>query len=177
MVNLILLVIRKFILAFIVALLSFQIAKAQSSNSNFWSHVKYGGELGLNFGDSFFSATISPSAIYQFDDAFALGLGMNATFNNQKNFYKSTILGGSLIGLYNVIPEIQLSAEFEKLNVNRKYEANLNLPNDNYWYPALFIGAGYRTGNVAFGIRYDVLYNREKSIYSEAWAPFARFYF
>ncbi|SFZ90659.1 hypothetical protein SAMN05428642_1011065 [Flaviramulus basaltis] len=160
-----------------VAFLSIINVNAQGPKSEFWSHVRYGGGIGLSFGDGFFSGTLAPSAIYEFDDSFALGLGVNATFNNQKNVYKSTILGGSLIGLYNVIPELQLSAEFEQLNVNRRYDVNLNIPDDNYWSPALFFGIGYRSGNVTFGVRYDVLYDVEKSIYSDPWAPFVRFYF
>ncbi|GAA4800520.1 alpha-ketoglutarate decarboxylase [Litoribaculum gwangyangense] len=152
-------------------------SRAQSESSNFWNQVRYGGGVGLNFGDGFFSATLAPSAIYEFNNYFALGLGLNATFNNQKSVYKSTILGGSLISLFNVIPELQLSAEFEELNVNRRYNVNLNIPDDNYWSPALFLGAGYRSGNITFGVRYDVLFDRERSIYLDPWAPFMRFYF
>lgn len=150
---------------------------SQNFKSDFWEHVKYGGGIGLNFGDGFFSGTLAPNAVYEFNPSFSLGLGINGTFNSQKDVYKSTILGASLIGYYNPINEIQLSAEFEQLNVNRKYDSSFNLPNDNYWIPALYFGAGYRNGNVTFGIRYDVLYDKDKSIYSEAWAPFVRFYF
>lgn len=150
---------------------------AQQKKSVFWNHVRFGGGIGLNFGNNFFGGTIAPSSIYEFNNTFAFGLGLNATFNNQKGIYKSTILGGSLIGLFNIINEIQLSAEFEELNVNRTYNVNLNFEDDNYWLPALFLGAGYRQGNITFGIRYDVLFDRDKSIYIDPWAPFVRFYF
>ncbi|WP_418602382.1 alpha-ketoglutarate decarboxylase [Hwangdonia sp.] len=150
---------------------------AQQQNHDFWQQVRFGGGIGLSFGDGYFSGTIAPSAVYEFDRNFAFGLGLNATFNNQKNVYKSTILGGSLIGLFNVINELQISGELEQLNVNRTYNVNLNLDKDNYWVPALFIGAGYRNGQVTFGVRYDVLYDADKSIYANAWAPFVRFYF
>ena len=175
--NLILSINKKTALIFIIIFCCFQNIIAQEVKSNFWSHVRFGGGLGLNFGDDFFSATLAPSSIYEFDKNVALGLGLNATFNNQKSVYKSTILGGSLIGLYNPIQGLQLSAEFEQLNVNRRYNLNLNITDDNYWIPALYLGAGYRSGNVTFGIRYDVLYDDEKSIYADAWAPFVRFYF
>ena len=95
----------------------------------------------------------------------------------RKDFYKSTILGGSLIGLFNPIEAIQLSAEFVELNVNRKWENYLSLEDEKYWYPALFVGAGYRTQNITFGLRYDLLYNEEKSIFADAWMPFVRVYF
>lgn len=152
-------------------------SNAQSKTNNLWNDVHFGGSFGLNFSDDFFSATIAPSAIYEFDNTLALGFGLNATFNNQKSIYKSTILGGSIIGLINVVNKIQVSAEFEQLNVNRRYSVNLNIENDNYWIPALFMGVGYRNGNVTFGVRYDVLYNNEKSIYIDPWAPFVRLYF
>ena len=149
----------------------------QKYTTDFWQNVRFGGGIGLSFGDGFFSGTLAPSAIYEFNSQFGLGVGLNGTINNQKNIYKSTILGGSLIGLFTPINSIQLSAEFEQLNVNRKFESSLNLPDDNYWSPALFVGAGYRSGNVTFGIRYDLLYDVEKSIYADPWAPFVRFYF
>ena len=152
-------------------------SNAQEVKSDFWNHVRFGGGIGLNFGNDFFSGTIAPSAIYEFNNSVALGIGLNATFNNLKREYKSTILGGSIIGLYNIIPEIQLSTEFENLNVDRRFDVNVNIPNENYWVPALFIGAGYRSGNVTFGIRYDILYDDDKSIYIDPWIPFVRFYF
>ena len=168
---------KKTILIFLLFLGFHNIVFSQQQPNHFWSHMHFGGGLGLGFGDGFFSGTLAPSAIYQFNNTVALGVGLNGTINNRKDFYKSTILGGSLIGLVNIIPELQLSAEFEELNVNRKYESSLNLTDDHYWTPAFFLGMGYRTGNVTFGIRYDVLYDKEKSVYADPWAPFVRVYF
>ncbi|MEP5340138.1 MAG: alpha-ketoglutarate decarboxylase [Algibacter sp.] len=168
---------KKPFLVLVLFILSTVLVSAQEYKSDFWEHVRFGGGLGLNFANGFFGATIAPSAIYEVDNKLALGLGLNATFNNQKSIYKSTILGGSLIGLYNVLGELQLSAEFEELNVNRRYNLSLNTPNDNYWISALYFGAGYRQGNITFGIRYDVLHDENKSIYIDPWAPFVRFYF
>jgi hypothetical protein len=148
----------------------------QDNIDNFWNHVRFGGGVGLSFGDGFFSGTIAPIGIYQFNSKFATGVGLNATYNKQDNFYKSTIFGASVIGLFNPIRELQLSAEFEQLNVNRKFD-NPTFENDNYWYPALFMGIGYGNRNVTFGIRYDLLYSREKSIYADAYMPFVRVLF
>lgn len=172
-----LLVNKKIALLLIITTFCFQNTTAQETKSDFWNNVRYGGGLGLNFSGDFFSATIAPSAIYEFDKKLAFGVGLNATFTNLKGTYKSTILGGSLIGLYNPIRQIQLSAEFEELNVNRRYNVNLNIQDENYWIPGLYMGVGYRSNNVTFGIRYDVLYDDERSIYADPWAPFVRFYF
>ncbi len=151
--------------------------KINTSTANFWNHVRFGGGIGLSFGDGYFSGTVAPSAIYQFDTNVALGIGLSASYYKREERYKSTVLGGSIIGLFNPINEIQLSSEFEQLNVNRKFENNLNLEDDNYWYPALFLGAGYRSGNFTVGVRYDVLYDEDKSIYADPWMPFIRVYF
>ena len=154
----------------------FSFSQNEDTANDFWNHVRFGGSLGLSFGDGFFSGTIAPSAIYQFNSKFATGVGLNATYNKQDNFFKSTILGASVIGLYNPVREFQVSAEFEQLNVNRKFDDPV-FENDNYWYPALFMGIGYSNRNVTFGIRYDLLYNREKSIYAEPYMPFVRVFF
>ncbi|WP_246085296.1 alpha-ketoglutarate decarboxylase [Paucihalobacter ruber] len=151
---------------------------AQNSyNDNpFWSKVRYGGGIGLGFANDFFSATLAPQAIYEFNSQFALGVGLNGTYNSQKNVFNSTVVGASVIGLFNPIPDAQISAEFEQLNVNQRFKNNLGI-NRNYWYPALFLGAGYGNRNFMAGIRYDVLYNRDKSIYGNAWMPFVRVFF
>jgi hypothetical protein len=152
-------------------------SSAQETRSQFWQQVRFGGGIGLSFGDGFFSGTLAPSAIYEFNDQLAFGVGLNGSYNTLKNNYKSTIIGGSVLSLFNVIRELQISSEFELLNVNRNYDSRLALADDNYWYPALFLGGGFRSNNVTFGIRFDVLYDIDRSIYANAWAPFVRVYF
>ncbi|WP_274474107.1 alpha-ketoglutarate decarboxylase [Mangrovimonas aestuarii] len=149
----------------------------QNDKSDFWENVRFGGGLGLSFGDGFFSGTLAPSAIYQINDQFAAGVGLSGTYNKQKNYYESYVLGGSLIGLYNPIPQLQISAELQELHVNRDYDSRTIFTDETYWYPALFLGVGYRTNNVTFGVMFDVLYDEDKSIYAEPWAPFVRVYF
>lgn len=143
---------------------------------NFWRNVRFGGGVGLGFGNGFTTVGVSPSAIYIFDESFASGLGLNVNYSRSKNDFSATVLGGSVIGLYKPIEEIIVSSEFELSNVYFKDE--LIDESTNYWYPALFLGAGYNISNFgAVGIRYDVLYDAEKSIYGTAWIPFIRYYF
>jgi len=150
----------------------------EKQKSEFWQHVRFGGGIGLSFGSGFFSGSLAPSGIYQFNEQVAFGVGLNVSYNTQKNFYKSTILGGSLIGLYSPIPQIQLSGEFEQLHVSRNFdEDNIDNLDTNYWSPAFFIGAGYRTQNVTIGMRYDLLYSSTNSVYAQSWVPFVRVYF
>ena len=106
------------------------------------------------------------------------------TYNKQKYSYKSYVLGTSILGLFNVMPQLQLSAEFEQLYVNRDFEDTIIVLGCNtfncdqsYWYPGLYLGAGFSTGPVTMGIRFDILYDSEKSIYGNPYNPFVRFYF
>jgi hypothetical protein len=162
----------------ILLLLFFRIdVSAQGQKPSFWSHVRIGGGLGLSFGSGFFSGTLAPSAIYDFNEKFAMGVGLNGTYNTSKDFYRSSIIGGSILGLYNVIPQLQISAEFEELYVTRIYDSSLALNDDRYSTPALFFGAGFIQRNLTFGLRYDVLYKQDKSIYASAFVPFVRVYF
>lgn len=165
----------KILIALFVSL-SVQFVNGQKSDG-FYSRLQFGGGIGLSFGDGFFSGSISPSAIYRIDKNFSAGVGLNGAYSSWKNHYTSTVFGGSILGLYNVIPQIQVSAELEGHNVHRKFKYDAGDLKDSYWYPSLFLGAGFRTGNVTMGIRYDVLYDRNKSIYAEAYAPFVRVYF
>lgn len=152
-------------------------AKGQINANRNNSGMRYGGGIGLSFGNGYFSGSIAPSAIYEFDDQFALGGSLTGAYSSFKDHYTSTIVGGSIIGLYNVIPQIQLSTEFEELNISRKYEYDGGNFKENYWYPGLFLGVGFRSGNFTAGIRYDLLFDREKSMYSDAYVPFVRVYF
>lgn len=144
---------------------------------SFWSQLRYGGGIGLSFGNGYFSGTLAPAAIYPFNEKFAAGVGLNFTYEDFSDNYTSTVVGGSLLGLFNPIPELQLSAEFEQLYVDRSYDQRLALENESYWYPGLFLGVGYGSRNVAVGIRFDVLYDSERSIYNDPWVPFVRVFF
>lgn len=165
------------IIVSLIIILSFSNAQAQDERPRFWSNVQYGGGLGMSFGDGFFSGTIAPSAIYRFNNRIATGIGLSGTYISEKNFYNSAVIGASSITLFNVIREIQLSAEFEEYYVNRNFDEDLPFEDDKFWVPALFFGLGFQTQNVTMGIRYDVLYDSSKSVYANAYVPFVRFYF
>ena len=148
--------------------------------SDFWKKVQIGGGLGLNFGSGFTDVTVAPSAIYNFNEYVVAGVGLQGSYVRVRNNYESYIYGGSLIGIFNPFEQIQVSAELEQLRVNTNfYESGFLAKdeNDNFWNTALYLGLGYRTENVTVGIRYNVLYNANKSVYSEPFMPFVRVYF
>ncbi len=173
--------IRKTIIAsfFVCFFMTFSFSQdTTSKTSDFWKNVQYGGGIGLNFGDGYFSGALAPIAMYRFNPYVATGVGLNFQYSSQRDIFKSTVLGASALGLFNPYPNFQISTEFEQLHVNRNFDEQfVSNIDDNYWYPALFLGLGYTSRNVTFGIRYDVLYDEDKSIQNQAWMPFVRFWF
>jgi len=172
-----------FLLIFLIQFNAISQVGNQKQKSEFWQHVQFGGGIGLSFGSNYFSGTISPSAVYRFDERFATGTSLIFSYSKDKYYYESYIVGASILGLFNPIPQIQLSAEFEQLYIN---QTDLNpicngftcYPNDQkYWYPGLYIGAGFSTGPVTIGVRFDILYDSERSIYANPYNPFVRVYF
>ncbi|SDG97987.1 hypothetical protein SAMN04488062_103269 [Flavobacterium omnivorum] len=143
--------------------------------NQFWRNVQFGGGIGLGFGSGYTDVSVAPSVIYNFNEYVALGVGLQYKYLKQKDFYASHLYGGSAIGFFNPLPEIQLSAELEQLRVNVNLDGS-NSISENYWNTALFIGAGYRSGNATIGARYNVLTDKN-NIYGSAFMPFIRFYF
>ena len=171
-------------LVFLNSALSFsQQDSIPKTKSLFCKKVQFGGGLGLAVGNGFTNISVSPTGYYNIDKTFTVGVGLTGSYvaqeSNPSNFnsigYKSTIFGGSLIGLMHPIEEIQLSAEVEQLKVNRKFDEFLN--DDSFWNTSLFLGAGYRTQNVTLGVKFNVLHNDNNNIYSQAWLPFVRVMF
>ena len=159
--------------------LSFTISAQQmpenNAKSDFWSRVQFGGGLGLGFGNGFTNIAVAPSAIYNVNEYLAFGAGLQYSYLKQRDLYSSSQYGGSLIGLVNPIPELQLSVELEQLRVNVNYESE-NI-SDKFWNTGLFLGAGYRQDNFTIGVRYNVLFNEDKNVYGDALMPFVRVYF
>lgn len=153
----------------------FLFSQGPSNSSDFWENVDFGGGIGLNFGNRVFNIALSPSAIYRANEFYAVGTGL--TFSYSKfDEAELTAYGISFLNYVNPIPQIQLSAEFDQLRINRNYE-NLLAADDNYWLPALHLGIGYGSRNFVAGIRYDVLFDDGRSIYADPWTPFVRVYF
>ena len=151
-------------------------SKPAPAQDDFWKNVRFGGGLTLNFGSGFTNIGVSPTAIYNVNEYFSIGPSLQFSYVSAKNLYNSTILGGSIIALANPLEQIQLSAELEQLNVSTTYENNL-FPKQNFWNTGLWLGAGYRTNNITIGGRYNVLFDKNKSVYSEAFMPFVRVFF
>ena len=176
---------KKIILT-VVSIIFCQISSAQEhqdfyqpKKTTFWSDVQIGGGLGLGFGNGFSNIAVSPSAIKPIPEQLYLVAGLQFNYLKSKDFFESTSYGASIIGLYNPAPIIHLSAELEQLRVNNilydhPYNSHLK---ESFWNTALFLGAGYTSGNATIGIRYNVLFKENNFVYNQAWMPFIRVYF
>lgn len=153
----------------------FLLAQGPTQPSAFWEKVDFGGGVGLNFGNRVFNIALSPSAIYRATEFYAVGTGLTFSYSKFDEAELSAY-GISVLNYVNPIPQIQLSAEFDQLRINRNYE-NFLEADDNYWLPALHLGIGYGSRNFIAGIRYDVLFDDGRSIYADPWTPFIRVYF
>ena len=146
------------------------------TESSFFDHVRFGGSIGVGFSNNTFSAALAPKAVYDFNRYVSAGIGISGSYTDGAN-YTAFTTGGSFIGLFRPISRIQLSSEFEQNYVSRSLELEGANRTDSYTYPALFFGVGYTTGGITVGLRYDVLYDKDKSIYGNALLPFITVYF
>jgi hypothetical protein len=141
---------------------------------SFKDHLRYGGSFNVGFGNNYTTIGISPSVLYDFYNGFYAGVGASYYHTKNNDFdYTSNVYGGSVIALYNFMKVIQLSAEFESLKVNE----NLGRRENSYWTNGLYAGIAYRARNVSIGIRYDLLFDDQKSFYGDAISPVIRIYF
>jgi hypothetical protein len=163
------------ILFFSSCLFAQQNTSPPETKNEFWRNVQFGGGIGLGFGSGYTDISLAPSAIYNFNDYVALGVGLQYKYLKQRDYYASHLYGGSVVGLFNPIQEIQLSAELEQLRVNVNLDGS-NSNSQDYWNTGLFLGAGYRSGNATIGARYNVLTDKN-NIYGSAFMPFIRVYF
>ncbi|MBG7630257.1 MAG: alpha-ketoglutarate decarboxylase [Bacteroidetes bacterium] len=146
-------------------------ATLQTDFQQYWS---FGGNIGLSFWNGGTDILLGPKAYYNISPKFLTGIGLTyiySEFNGNIN-YHSNSFGGSILLAVRPVPFLQISAEYEGLQTN--YSGYYS---DDYFINALYFGLSYVTGPVSFGIRYDVLYDTTKSIYSSAWNPIVGFYF
>lgn len=143
--------------------------------TDFQKHWTFGGNLGLSFWNGGTDILIGPKAYYNISPKFLTGFGLTyiySEFNSNISSYHSNSFGGSILLAARPVPFLQISTEYEGLQTN--YSGYYS---DEYFINALYLGISYVTGPVSFGIRYDLLYDTNKSIYSSAWNPVVGFYF
>ncbi len=164
---------KNYIISIFTLLLTFTTFSQSTTDSKsiFWNKVQFGGGLNIGYSNTQTNIGISPSAIYNFTDNFSAGVSLSYLYSKHKNISQPlNVYGTSAIALFNPIDELQISSEYE-MNFLKQGATSQTIP-------ALYLGLGYRTGkNISAGIRYDVLYNENKSLYASAFTPFVRVYF
>ena len=143
-----------------------------SQESSFTDNIRVGGTFGFSFGSNTTILSISPSAIYDFNEELSLGGSIGYLYNKSYN-YSANMYTASIITLYRPIPEIEFSGELLQSYVNK----TINNIENNYNYPSFYIGAAYISGKFTFGVQYDVIYKKDKSVYANAFSPFIRVFF
>jgi hypothetical protein len=130
-----------------------QQTKNHTKSSDFWQNVQFGGGVGLGLDQ--ITLILWLQVLFIISMNIALGLGAQYTYLKAKITMLPNFYGGSIIGLFNPIPVIQLSAELEELRININLDGTSSNSQD-YWNTGLFLGAGYRSGNATIGARYNV---------------------
>jgi hypothetical protein len=147
-----------------------------------WS---FGGNLGLSFWNGGTDILIAPKAYYNVSPKFLTGFGLTYIYSGYKDDfgkYNQNSFGPSIMAAFRPIPYLQFSAEYEGLQTNGNGTVYIlggnNIRSDySYWNNAIYLGASFVSRNVSFGVRYDVLYDANRSVYSSAWSPVIGFYF
>jgi long-subunit fatty acid transport protein len=151
--------------------LTCSLAGVSQQKSDFWDNVQFGGGVTLNFGSQT-TIGLSPSAIYNFENGVSLGAGVGYLYSKINDF-STNVYSTSLLSLYQTKINIQLSGEFEYYFA--KQQDNSGAFNTSF--PALHLGVAYNQDRFAIGVRYDVLYDENKSIFGSPISPVVRFYF
>lgn len=167
---------------FLLAIISFVHLNIFGQNSNldnqhFIDNVRFGGGFNIGVGNNYSTFSLSPSAIYDFSDKFGAGFSLTYVYVKNKSIQNSTtnLYGGSILALFKPIYYLQVSSEYENLKINQNYYSENNI---SQWKNALYFGLEYVTGNISMGLRYDVLFDKVRSITSSsALNPVFRIYF
>ena len=155
----------------------------QYTKPTFQPRWSYGGNIGMSFWNGGTDIFLAPKAYYHLSPKFITGVGVTYIYSDGEYLtnsigglkyinYHSNSFGGGISALYRPIPFLQFSAEYEGLQTEWR-----GAYADSYWNNAIYLGASFITGNFSFGVRYDVLYDNDKSVYGDAWTPFIGFYF
>ena len=145
-----------------------------------WS---FGGNIGLSFWNNGTDILIGPKAYYHVSPQFLAGFGLTYIYSSQEDDfakYSQNSFGPSILGAFRPVQFLQLSAEYKGLQTNGDSTIKLGDREKNsysYWNNALYLGASFVSRNVSFEVRYDVLYDSTRSVYSSAWSPVIGFYF
>lgn len=136
-------------------------------------------KFGMGFGFNFVGGTnisLSPNLTYKLSDKVSLGAGLMFNYMGIKDLQRTMTYGANALAFYTPVNKLLTTLEFAQLKVNRKMLTDDT--EDDFWESALFVGAGYQiTPKIAAGAKYNLLYNKDKSIYTSPVVPFVNIIF
>lgn len=141
------------------------------SKWTFGGSAGLGGSFGSGGGGT--SVYISPRVGYKLTENFETGLAGSFTWSNSQYFSSTTIGVGPFMNYY-ISRNFYLSGMFQEYFYNQKDKYNgLKYSGDE---AALYLGGGYmqRIGEHAYmqiGGMYNVLYDKEKSVFGSGFIP------
>lgn len=145
----------------------------------FQPRLSFGGNIGLSFWNGGANVLIAPKAYYHFTPQIFTGAGITYMYSKNSGYYysdyydfSSNSFGGSVMMGFRPLRFLQLTVEYEGLNTN--YNGYYT---SSFWNNALYLGASFVTGHVAFGFQFDVLYDSLTSPYGSSFTPVISFYF
>lgn len=164
-------------LGLLIFLLSFSPSFAQrelyQDSVKLKDRLYYGGNFGFQFG-TVTLIDVSHLVGAMITDRLSGGVGATYQYYDDNRFQgaSGSSYGGRLFGRYNVLPNIFVYSEFEKINWNA-----YSLVNERFqrtWTNAFFIGAGYfapfgSRGGANFTFLYNLLHDNRFSYYSEPY--------
>ncbi len=131
------------------------LVKIDGAPRNFEDRLRAGGSFGLRFG-SVNHVNISPAVGYELTEKLVAGIGGTFMWYRYRYYDTNTIYyGGRTFLMYSVIPQININAEYEALNVEKAYQKRT-------WIGSPMIGASYTQplgAKLVKGVHLTILYN------------------
>lgn len=131
-------------------------------------------KVGLGFGLNFVGGTnlsLSPSLTYAVVKNLAIGGGLLFNYAAIKNVQKTTTYGINALVNYTPAKLLVTSLEFSEMHVTSN--SIITNTKSDFWESALFLGAGLQvTPKLSVGGKYNLLYNKDKSVYASPVVPF-----
>ncbi len=149
----------------------------QDSTQNAEKRLKFGCGFGLSFVGGT-NIGLSPNLIYAVSNKVSLGVGLQGSYAAIKGLQNTTTFGANAIAMYSPVQMLTTLLEFTELKVSTKTETPTGTDTRKYWDSALFVGAGINvTNKIAIGAKYNLLYNKDESVYTSPIIPFVNITF
>ncbi len=139
-------------------------------DSTLKNKLKFGLGVGVNFVGGT-NLSLSPNLTYLLTKNFSIGGGLQFNYAGLKDIQKTTTYGANALIYYTPVRQLLTTLEFSELHVSRN--SLITNTKSEFWESALFIGAGIQiTAKISLGAKYNVLYNKNTSVYSRPIVPF-----